>query len=107
MVSANRGVGVNYEKKQLGCIVDFLGLEFDTLYMEARLPEDKLKKAIKEVTKVLERRSSTTHEKLQSLVGILPFASKGCLSGPSISPTSLHWSKPIEDDLLWWEKFLL
>ena len=44
------------------------------------------------------------------------FCGKGCLSGPSISPTPLvnydglaksekylHLSKPIRDDLLWWE----
>lgn len=61
-------------KKQLGCIVDFLGLEFDTVKMEARLPKDKLEKAIKGVARLLEKRSSTTHEELQSLVGLLSFA---------------------------------
>lgn len=54
-VCADLGVGVNDGKKQLGCVVDFLGLEFDTL----RLPEDKLKKAIERVARVLERKSST------------------------------------------------
>lgn len=41
-VCTDLGVGVNGDKKQLGCIVDFLGLEFDTVKMEARLPKDKL-----------------------------------------------------------------
>ena len=75
-VCTDLGIGVNEEKKQLGCIVDFLGLEFDTLQMEARLPKDKLNKAIKGVAKVLEKKSSTTHEELQSLVGLLSFAAK-------------------------------
>ena len=53
-----------------------MGLEFDTLQMEARLPKDKLNKAIEGVTKILEKKSSTTHEELQSLVGLLSFAAK-------------------------------
>lgn len=30
-VCADLSIGVNDGKKQLGCVVDFLGLEFDTL----------------------------------------------------------------------------
>ena len=70
------GCGVNDEKKQLGYIIDFLGLKFDTLQMEARLSKDKLNKAIEGVTKFLEKKSSTTHEELQSLVGLLSFVAK-------------------------------
>lgn len=43
-VCTDLGVGVSGDKKQLDCIVDFLGLEFDTVKMEARLPKDKLEK---------------------------------------------------------------
>ena len=67
---------MNDGKKQLGCIVDFLGLEFNILQIEARLPNDKLKKAIEGMAKVLKKKSSTTHEELQSLVGLLSFAAK-------------------------------
>ena len=49
---------------------------FDTLRMEAQLPENKLKKAIEEVVKVLEKKGFTTHEELQSLVGLISFATK-------------------------------
>ena len=49
---------------------------FDTLRMEARLPENKLKKAIEGVARVLEKKGSTTHEELQSLVGLISFAAK-------------------------------
>ena len=69
-------VGVNNKKKQLGYIVDFLGLEFDTLQIEAHLPKDKLNKAIEGVIKIFEKKSSTTHEELQFLVGLLLFAAK-------------------------------
>ena len=58
-------VCTNLGKKQLGCLVDFLGLEFETVKIEACLPKDKLKKAIQRVVELLERRSSTTHGKLQ------------------------------------------
>lgn len=61
-VCANLGISVNDEKKQLGCVVDFLGLEFDILWMETRLMEDKLKKAIEGVPRVLEKKSSTIYK---------------------------------------------
>ena len=67
---------MNNEKKQLGCIIDFLGLEFDTLQIEACLSKNKLNKAIEEVTKILKKKSSTTHKELQSLVNFLSFISK-------------------------------
>lgn len=67
---------MNDGKKQLSCIVDFLGLKFDILQMEARLLKDKLRKAIEGVANVLEKKSSTTHEELQSLVGLFSFATK-------------------------------
>lgn len=58
---------------------------------------------------MLEKRSSTTHKELQSLVRLLSFAAKVVYPGQHFSDdsmTDLHWSKPIGDDLLWWEKFL-
>ena len=67
---------MNDGKKQLGCIVDFLGLEFDTLQIETQLLKDKLKKAIERVAKVLEKKNSTTYEELQFLVGLLSFTAK-------------------------------
>ena len=109
-------MGVNDVKKQLGCIIDFFGLEFDTLGIEARLLKDKLKKAIEEIARVLERRSSTTYEELQSLVGFLSFATKVVCLGRAFlrrlynalakSGKYLHQSKPTGNDLLCWEKFL-
>lgn len=113
-VCSDLGVGVNRDKKQLGCLVDFLGLIFDTEKMEARLPKDKLEKAIQGVAELLEKQSSTTHEKLQSLVGLLSFAAKFFTRAEHFSDgfalakggKYLHLSKPIKNDLLWWNKFL-
>ena len=78
--------------------------------MEARLPKDKLKKAIEGGGKVLEKKSSTTHEELQSLIGLLFFAAKVVCLGQVFfrrlydtlakGGKYLHWSKPIRDDLL-------
>ena len=47
------GIKVNDKKKQLGNIIDFLGLELDTLQIKAWLPKDKFNKTIKKVTKIL------------------------------------------------------
>lgn len=115
-VCMDLGIGVNNRKKQLGCIVDFLGLEFDTLQMEARLPKHMLKNIIEGVAKILEKKSSTSHEELQSLVGLFLFAAKiicpswiflrRLYNALTKGGKYLHLSKSIKDDLLWWEKFL-
>ena len=70
------GVGVNNKKKQLGCIVNFFGLEFVTLLMEAQLPKNNFIKAIQAVARILEKKSSTTCKELQSLVGLIFFVAK-------------------------------
>ena len=80
-VCTDFGIGINGDKKQLGRIVDFLGLGFDTVKLEACLQKDKLGKAIKGVTRLLEKRSSNAHEKLQSLVGLHSFAAKATYPG--------------------------
>ena len=69
-ICADLDESVNNEKKQISCVVDFHGLEFDTLQIKARLLEDKLKKAIERVTKVFKKTSSTTYEELQYLISL-------------------------------------
>lgn len=58
-------------KKQLSCIVHFLKIDLDTIGMETRLPKSKLKKIIECESRVLESKSFSTREELQSFVGIL------------------------------------
>ena len=105
------GIKVNDRKKQLGCIVNFLELEFDTLQIKARLRKDKLKKAIEGVAKVLQKKSSITHEELQSLVGLLSFAVKVVYPSQAFfqhlyntlakGGKYLHWFKLIRNNFLW------
>ncbi len=78
---------VNGRTKQLGCNFNFLGLEFDTLLIEACLPKDKLKKAVEKVAKILEKKISTTYEKLESLLIFFLFEAYYVCLGPSISLT--------------------
>lgn len=56
--------------------MDFFRLEFNPVKMEARLPKNKLEKAIKRVAKLLKKRCSTIHEELQSFVSFFSFAAK-------------------------------
>ena len=88
IVCTDLGIGVNGDKKQLGCLVDFLGLEFDTMKMKARLPKDKLKKAIQGVAELLEKKSSTTYENCNLLLASFPLPLR-LFTGPSIPPTAL------------------
>lgn len=39
------GIAINHDKDATGTTVDFLGIELDTIRMQARLPEDKLQEA--------------------------------------------------------------
>lgn len=69
-------MNINKDKKLLSFIIDFLELEFNTMLMEAKLPKDKLIKVMKKVERVLEKRSSTIHKELQSLVDFFSFIAK-------------------------------
>jgi hypothetical protein len=54
-------------------VLTFLGLEFDTLNCEIRLPEDKLASLREILSRFMRKRTATLHE-LQSLIGLLNFA---------------------------------
>ncbi len=109
-VCDNLEVSANSGKKPLCCNVDFLGLEFDILLIEAWLPKDKLQKAIEEVATILRKKSWTTNEELDSLVGLHFFAANIVCPGRAFllrlydrvakGKKYLHWSKSIGDDLL-------
>ena len=109
------GLKVNRNKDKLHTVVDFLGIELDTVLMQARLPEDKLQKAIELVNSAL-RKKSIPLEELQTLVGFLAFASKVVIPGRAflrrlynalyseLGITRL--SSSIKEDLRWWKNFL-
>lgn len=63
-----------------GQIVVFLGIELDSLLIEARLPADKLEKAKSWVARMLTH-DVIAYDNLQSLTGFLSFAAKVVLPG--------------------------
>jgi hypothetical protein len=56
------------------------GIEIDTVAMQARLPTDKLEKVQESLSALTLRRKATLHD-LQSVIGLLVFASKVVLPG--------------------------
>ena len=83
--------GHEWQKKAIRLHYDFLGTEFDIILMKARLPKNKLIKTIEQVTRILEKKSSTPHKELQSLVGLLSFVAKVVLV-LNVSVASLYYS---------------
>lgn len=74
------GFMINKSKEKIHIINDFLGIEIDTNLMEARLPREKLQKAIALVNAALKKRSIFI-KNLQSLIGFLAFASRVVIPG--------------------------
>ena len=109
------GFCVNSDKDKISTINDFLGIELDTILMEARLPPEKLAKAIELVNAAL-RKKSISIENLQSLVGFLAFAAKVVIPGRAFlrrlyDALSAEYSKiritsAMKEDLRWWRDFL-
>ena len=58
----------------------FLGIEFDTVGMTMRLPQDKLTELQRRIHETLHT-SKTTLRDLQSIIGLLNFASQVVASG--------------------------
>ena len=93
----------------------FLSIELDTEAMEARLPPDKLARARAQIRALLHR-SSVTHKELQSLIGLLSFASKVVIPGRAflrrlydalrLEVFYHHVTPAMRADLDWWHLFL-
>jgi len=66
------GFAIEETKNKEGTLVDFLGLEIDTMAMQARLPLDKHQHALQLVTDTLEK-CSIPFYKLEKLLGFLSF----------------------------------
>ena len=109
------GVHIKDEKSLRATIAEFLGIELDSIKMEARLPPAKLKKAEDWVKKALAQRT-ITRENLQSLLGFLSFAAKVVIPGRAFLRrlfTALrefkriyHIDADMRADLKWWAEFL-
>ncbi|CAC5398340.1 unnamed protein product [Mytilus coruscus] len=68
------GVPINTEKTEYSCTcLVFLGIELDSVLMEARLPDDNYRK-IEAALQAMKVRKRVTLRELQSLIGLLNFA---------------------------------
>lgn len=109
------GIKVNIKKNVCSTTAEFLGIELDSMKMEARLPANKLAKARKAVEAALGK-DYILHADLQSLVGFLSFAAKVVSPGRSflrrlfdalkVNTLRHRVTRCMRLDLLWWHKFL-
>ena len=96
----------------------FLGIELDTICMEARLPDDKLTRIRTLLVSWLTKKKATKREIL-SLVGVLQHASKVVRPGRTFTARmyskaarvkELHYftrlNKEFRSDLHWWHTFI-
>ena len=112
---AQLGLTVNHSKDIMGTIADFLGIEFDSSLLQARLPPDKLARA-RNTAKDLLKRATISHQELESAVGFLSFAAKIVIPGRAFlrrlfdalrRPVGLHRiTSAMKADLQWWHSFL-
>lgn len=79
-VCMDLGLIVNHSKDAMGTIADFLGIEFNSSLMQARLPPDKLARARKTCENLLNK-ASISHQELESAVRFLSFAAKIMIPG--------------------------
>ena len=99
-------------------VLEFMGIELDTVRMEARLPEDKLQRTRDLLNSFTQRRSVRLVE-LQSLIGTLQFACKVVVPGRTFLqrminltrgvPSRFHHirlNKEFFKDLTMWKAFL-
>ena len=106
---------VNHSKDIIGTKADFLGIELDSILMQARLPPDKLARARNTVNNLLNRRIISRH-KLESAVGFLSLTAKIVIPRRAFlrrlfdairRPVAIiRITKAIKADLLWWKAFL-
>ncbi|KAI8515720.1 hypothetical protein Bbelb_065330 [Branchiostoma belcheri] len=99
-------------------VMTFLGIELDTIAMEARIPPDKLHKGRDQLFAFLSA-SSATLKQIQSLIGLLNHVCQVVLPGraflrrlidltksQSSSRTLIHISDNVRQDLRMWHDFL-
>ena len=121
-ICSTLGIQIKDSKSITGTMADFNGIEFDTIAMEARLPQQKLTKARDLVATLIKRRKATPQE-LQSITGYLSFCAKVIPIGRSflrrlydatanLGTGSPSGQQPIAVtpymrlDLCWWNNFL-
>ena len=106
---------MNHTKDEEGLKANFLGLEFNSLLMQVRLPLDKLARA-KNTAKNLLNKAKVSHRELEAAVGFLAFAAKIVIPGRAFlrrlfdalrRPTKIiRITSTMKKDLQWWDSFL-
>ena len=120
MISTCRVLGVPLAVEKIegpSTCLSFLGIELDTVSMQARLPQDKLTRLCEELVGWQDKKSCTRKE-LEHLVGVLQFACRVVPQGrpfvrrminllcvPSKSFHHVRLNKEFQSDLLWWHSF--
>ena len=109
------GLSVNHSKDAMGTKAEFLGIEFDSITMQGRLPPDKLARARNTVESLLNK-VTISHQELETTVGFLSFAAKLVIPGRAFlrrlfdalrRPAKfIHVTKAMKEDLRWWKDFL-
>ena len=99
----------------MGTTADFLGIEFNSNLIQARLPPDKLARA-RNTAKDLLNKLYVSHQELESAVGFLSFASKVVVPGKAFLRRLYNALRRlvrlyiitscIKADLQWWLIFL-
>ena len=87
------GIRIKDSKSITGKIANFNNIRFNTLAMDARLPQQKLTKARGLVTATAGRRSITLYE-LQSITGYLAFCAEVIPTGRSFLHRLYHAATP-------------
>ena len=124
LVSTCERLGVPLELSKLegpSTCLTFLGIEVDTVAMQIRLPGSKLKNLKEELSKALQevsKRGAITKKALESLTGLLQFATKVVRPGRpflrrlyalkdvgSLPSHHIRLNAPARADLLWWHLF--
>ena len=115
LVCTQLGLVVNHSKDAMGTKADFLGIELDSILMQARLPPGKLERARNTVDYLLSEDIISRNE-LESAVGFLSFAAKIVIPGRAFlrrlfdairRPVAMiRITKAMKADLLWWKAFL-
>lgn len=109
------GLSINHKKDTSGTTADFLGIELDSVLMQARLPPDKLARA-RNTAKHLLNQATVSHSELESAVGFLSFAAKIVIPGRAFlrrlfdairRPVAIiRITSAMRADLQWWQTFL-
>ena len=114
------GIPIVAAKTERGTCLIFMGIEMDTVAMEARLPEEKLVRC-RALLKKFQQKKSITARQLQSLLGLLNFACTVVVPGRAflrrmfqllwgmkrwVPYFRLRLSRGAKHDMRTWETFL-